>query len=194
LQPRPVSYAACAFTLTPPQPLLTPVPLLVLRTQLLPWTVWIACMPLPPLSSWIFSLRHPAGCLSTPVPDADPVRSVWSVVTRSPFLVCMSCPHSDLLLPLQLPHLQTVLVKFPFRGFHSVLFWFRVVLMTRFYPAPKTYLSFLFHFPSHCSPSTCLAGWWPWVMPSRVWLRSICFFFFFSYSQLVSTPATLMIA
>jgi hypothetical protein len=44
LQPRPVSYAVCALHLH--RPLLSPVPPLLLRIQLLlPWTVWIAYMP-----------------------------------------------------------------------------------------------------------------------------------------------------
>jgi hypothetical protein len=30
-----------------------PGPPLVLQTPLIPWTVWIACMHLPPLSSWV---------------------------------------------------------------------------------------------------------------------------------------------
>jgi hypothetical protein len=50
---------------TPTDPLLTPVPPLLLFTQLFPWTVWIALVPLPPLSSWVLPLIPPSCCLST---------------------------------------------------------------------------------------------------------------------------------
>jgi hypothetical protein len=33
---------------------------------------------------------------------------------------------------LRLPHLQAVMIKFPFRNFHPVLVWFRVSVMSRF--------------------------------------------------------------
>jgi hypothetical protein len=51
---------------------------------------------------------------------------------RFPFLVYTSGPLRDLLLTLQPPHLQTVMMKFPFRGFHPVLVWFRSTVMLRF--------------------------------------------------------------
>jgi hypothetical protein len=53
----------------------------------------------------------------------------WSVMKRSPFLVCMSRPHGDPLLMLRPPHLQTVMMKFTWCTFHPVLIWFRVMMM-----------------------------------------------------------------
>jgi hypothetical protein len=50
----PTLYLLCA--LRRPGSTLTHVPPLHLRTQLLPWTVWIARGPLSPLSSWVLTL------------------------------------------------------------------------------------------------------------------------------------------
>jgi hypothetical protein len=67
LQPRPVSYLVRPLRPHLHGPL-TSVPLLVLLIPLLPWTVWIAHMPLPPLSSWVLPLRPHGCCLSIPFP------------------------------------------------------------------------------------------------------------------------------
>jgi hypothetical protein len=56
----------------------------------------------------------------------------WSVVTRFPFLVCMSRPPSDHLLMLRPPHLQTVMITFTFRALQRNLLWFHVIVMMRF--------------------------------------------------------------
>jgi hypothetical protein len=47
-----------------PGSLLAHVPPLHLRTQVLPWTVWMAHVPLSPLSSWVLPLQHLGCCLS----------------------------------------------------------------------------------------------------------------------------------
>jgi hypothetical protein len=97
LQQHPVvSCALCAPTPPPPPtpPLHTLVPPLLLRTQLLPWTVCIAHVPLPPLSSWVLPLSalRPPGCCLTPFPVVVPrccaclMLRTWSVMTRSTFL------------------------------------------------------------------------------------------------------------
>jgi hypothetical protein len=82
---------------------------------------------------------------------------------RVPFLVCMSLPPLGLLPMLLLPCLPTVMTKFLFGVSPTVLLWFRVLVMPRFL-TPKPFSPLLLHFPSYCSPSTCLAGWRP--MPS----------------------------
>jgi hypothetical protein len=76
-----------------------------------------------------------------------------------------------LLTVLLLPRLPTVMMKFPFCIFHTVLLWFRVMVKLRFLSRTPVLL------PSYCSPSTYPAGWRPWPMPSRVWLVLICFSF-----------------
>jgi hypothetical protein len=90
-------------------------------------------MPLLPL--------RPPGCYLIPFPVVVPrhqaclMLCTWSVMTRSPFLVCMSQPHGDLLLMLQPPHLQRVMVKFTSGISHSVLLWFlliEMILLQRF--------------------------------------------------------------
>jgi hypothetical protein len=45
-------------------------------------------------------------------------------------------------------------------------------------PRPSVTCLFSSHFPPFCSPSTCPERWRPRLMPSRVWLNPICFFFF----------------
>jgi hypothetical protein len=47
---------------------------------------------------------------------------------EAPFLVCMSCPHGELLLMLRLPHLQTGMMMFTFCPFHLVLLCFPVIV------------------------------------------------------------------
>jgi hypothetical protein len=57
---------------------------------------------------------------------------------------------------LLLPHLPTVMEKFPFCVFHTVLFWFRVMVMLRFlsstpvllaFPLPPSFLFFALNLP-----------------------------------------------
>jgi hypothetical protein len=141
LQLRRVSYVVCALLLPPchlPNPQRTPVPPLVLLTQQLPWTVWIAHKPLSPLSTWILPMR-PQGCcphpaLSATVPRCPSCLVLWtlSVMTRSPFLVCMSDPQGNRQLMLRPPCLQIVMMNFPFCAFLPALLWFRAVVMMRF--------------------------------------------------------------
>jgi hypothetical protein len=50
--------------------------------------------------------------------------------------------HGDLLLFLQVHHLQTVPMKFPFGVFHPVLLWFRVIVMMRFQSHTQDFLVF----------------------------------------------------
>jgi hypothetical protein len=52
------------------------------------------------------------------------------MMTKSPFLVYVFGPPNDFMLPP--PPWQTVLLKFPFRGFHLFVLWFRVTVMMRF--------------------------------------------------------------
>jgi hypothetical protein len=74
-----------------------------LLTPLPPWTVWTAHKPLSPLSFCILPLQLRGGCpyaiLFVPVFRcfACLVHRTWSVMTRSPFLVYMSNPPSNLL-------------------------------------------------------------------------------------------------
>jgi hypothetical protein len=71
-------------------------------------------------ASSVLPLRPPSCCLA-PFPVAVLRRpaclmlQILLVMTTSPFLVCMSCPHGNLLLMLRLPHLQTVMMRFTFR-------------------------------------------------------------------------------
>jgi hypothetical protein len=99
---------------------------------LLSWTVrtvrlvWLARMPPP--SSWALLLGPPADWLLSQYPlyfcspQAPCVFGASDLVSDNevPF-VSMSRPHGDLPLTLRPPHLQTVMMKFPFRFFHPVL-------------------------------------------------------------------------
>jgi hypothetical protein len=77
---------------------------------------------------------------------------------RFPFLVCMSLPPLGLLLVLLLPLLPTVMMKFPFRVSHTILLWFRVLVLLRFLSRTPVFLAFLLHLPSYWSPLTCPGG------------------------------------
>jgi hypothetical protein len=87
-------------------------------------------------------------------------------MTRSPFLVYVFSPPNYFLIMLPPPPWQAVLLKFPFRGFHLFVLWFRVTVMTRFVFSALRFLVF---------PHTCVPLLWP--MPS--WLISIRFVFTF---------------
>jgi hypothetical protein len=92
-----VSYAVCAL-LFPPEHLLRP--------KLLPWTVWMTCVP---LSSWILLLRRPGCCLTCTFPVLAPrwlaclVLRTWSVITRFPLLVYTSCSPGVFVIKLRPP-------------------------------------------------------------------------------------------
>jgi hypothetical protein len=64
---------------------------------------------------------------------------VQTIVT---FLVCMAFPPLGLLPMLLLPCLPTVMMKFPFRASHTVLLWFRVMVMLRFLSRAPVFLAF----------------------------------------------------
>jgi hypothetical protein len=77
-----------------------------------------------------------------------------------------------------LPRLPTVMTMFSFRVSHTVLFCFCVMVMLRFpfrapvflaFPPPPPLLLFALNLPCRLAAV---------VMPSRVWLIPICFFFF----------------
>jgi hypothetical protein len=57
---------------------------------------------------------------------------------RFPFLVYMPLPPLNLLLP----RLLTVMMKFPLRVFHTILLWFRVVVLLRFLSCTPVFLAF----------------------------------------------------
>jgi hypothetical protein len=64
---------------------------------------------------------------------------------RFPFLVCMSLSPLSLLLPmLLLPRLPTAMTQFLFRVSHTVLLWFRVIVMRmlRFLSRAQVFLAF----------------------------------------------------
>jgi hypothetical protein len=61
---------------------------------------------------------------------------------RFPFLVCMPLPPLVLLPVLLLPRLPTVMMKFPFHAFQTVLLWFGVVVMLRFLSRTPLFLAF----------------------------------------------------
>jgi hypothetical protein len=60
-----------------------------------------------------------------------------------PFLDCMSLPPHGLLPVLLLPRLPTVMMKFPFGVSHTVLLWFRAMVMLRFSSSAPAFLAFL---------------------------------------------------
>jgi hypothetical protein len=64
------------------------------------------------------------------------------------------------------------------------------MVMLGFLSNAELFLPFLLPLPSYCSPSTCPAGWRPWLIPSCVWLIPICFFFiiffFFVYCESIT--------
>jgi hypothetical protein len=72
-----------------------------------------------------------------------------------------------------------VMTMFSFRVSHTVMLWFCLMVMLTFLSSAAVFLPFLLPLPSYCSPSTCPAGWRPWLIPSWVWLLPICFFFCF---------------
>jgi hypothetical protein len=63
-----------------------------------------------------------------------------SAMMRFTFLFCMPLPPLSLLPVLQLPCLQTVMMKFPFHVSHTVLLWFRAMGMLRLLSAPRSFL------------------------------------------------------
>jgi hypothetical protein len=99
------------------------------------WTVWMAHMLPPPLSSRDFPPSH-AGCyLSATFPIVvSGCLVLWTrpVTTRFPFHVFMYHPPSNLLIMLRPPCHQTMPMKLPFRVFHPTLLLFHVIAMTRF--------------------------------------------------------------
>jgi hypothetical protein len=134
LQSQPIFCSVCLFRCVSSPPDISaqvrpPVPPPLLRTPLLPWTVWIALLPLSPLPIWLLPLKPQGRCLnpSLRVSLACLVLRILSVTKRS--LVYMSCPLGNLLLVLPPPHLHTVMMKFLFL---PVLLWFGVIVMMRF--------------------------------------------------------------
>jgi hypothetical protein len=81
-----------------------------------------------------FSLCDSQAAVSVPKYLACLVLCTWSVITRSPFLVSIPRPHSDLLLILQPPHLPTLTMKLLFCIFHPVLLLF--VIASSVFRAP----------------------------------------------------------
>jgi hypothetical protein len=77
--------------------------------------------------------RQPLVCLVLPTRSA---------MMRFPFLVCMSLPLLSLLPMLLLPHLPTLMMKIPFPVSHTVLFWFRVMVMLRFLSRAPVFFAF----------------------------------------------------
>jgi hypothetical protein len=114
-----------------PSSLLMPVPSFVLGTPPLPWTVWMSCTLLSHLSLWVLPLSF---AFLVAVLRCLPclVLRTLSAMTRSPFLVCMLIDLGGLLQMLWPPRPQTVPTKFPFRGLHTTLLWFRVTVMLDF--------------------------------------------------------------
>jgi hypothetical protein len=92
-----------------------------------------------------------------------------SAMNRFPFLVCMSLPRLHLLPVLLLPHLLTVMAKVPFCVSPPCPALVCVLVMPSFLSSAKAFLACT-------SPSRCPADWQPRMMPSRVWLKPICFF------------------
>jgi hypothetical protein len=99
-----------------------PVPLPVLRGQLLPWTVWFAHMPLSPVSYLLLSLSLSSCCLNSVFLVVVPrclaclVLWTWSAMSGPSFLLYMP-PPLDLLM-LQPPHIadndnQTLIPRDP---------------------------------------------------------------------------------
>jgi hypothetical protein len=119
LQPRPVSYAVCALHLH--RPLLSPVPPLLLRIQLLPWTVymWIAYMPClciiwvrPGSVAFIVlvasavSMCHSWGTSTSFVLHCSSFASVGSVVMPFPFVpLAFRCSDCLITRPSWMPSL-----------------------------------------------------------------------------------------
>jgi hypothetical protein len=110
------------------------------------------------------------------------------VMMRSPSLVYMSHPLSDLLLMLQPPRLQTVLMKFPFCVLNPVLLWLHVIVIMRF----------VFHALCFLIPPPLPIPLFALALPRSLvavadavwaWLISVCFFF----SSLPMHPSTLSI-
>jgi hypothetical protein len=105
------------------------------QTPLPHQTEWMFHLPLSLPPSWVLPLCPP-GCFPGPAfPVVVPRCPACLVLpTRSPmmgfpFLVCMSLFPHGLLLVMLLPHLPTVMMKFPCHGSHIVLLWFHVVML-----------------------------------------------------------------
>jgi hypothetical protein len=73
--------------------------------------------------------RGQSGLLTNLCPFGFSLRTPKTAISIPPFL---SHPPGDLLLMLQPPRLQIVKMNFPFRLFHPVLLWFRVLVVMRF--------------------------------------------------------------
>jgi hypothetical protein len=108
---------------------------------------------------------HTHACLSTIWCEEPPgLQLLYPILSRPLSLLPM----------LLLPRLRTVMMKFPFRVSHTILLWFRAMVMLGFLSRTPVFLA-IPPPPSYCSPSTCPASWRP--MPSRECLVPICFFF-----------------
>jgi hypothetical protein len=156
-------------------PLLTLIPPLVLRTQLLPWTVWIclyasASPVLMGFSSETPRLlsHYPLSYSSPQVPCVLCFKPAQAVMTRSLFLVRKSRPHNDLLLMLRPPNVQIAMMTFPFCVLDRFLLWFRVIVMLIFLtPGPllpclsSTSRPFVRSCPAPqaCGPGRCPLGY-----------------------------------
>jgi hypothetical protein len=118
----------------------------------------MAHMPPSTVSSWDLTLRRPCYYLSPASPVAVPrcreclVLWTCSVMTRSPFLGCISRPPGVLLIVLQTTPLQAVRMTFPFCVFQPILLWFRLMVTTR--SLFQTFLCFHRFLPL-CVLSTC---------------------------------------
>jgi hypothetical protein len=175
LQSRPVSCVVCAL-LSPPRPLPNLlhilVPPLALQTPLTldsligpPASVISVLLGSPAMSPQLPPRSRFSSC--SPQVSCQSGTPTRSAMMRFQFLVWMSLPPFSFLPMLLLPHLPTVLMKFPLRDSHTVLLWFRVMVMLRFLSRTPVFLAFPPPLPSasYRSPSTCPAGWRPHRRP-----------------------------
>jgi hypothetical protein len=98
-------------------------------------TEWMFHLPLSLPPSWVLPLCQPSRFPGPAFPVVVPRCLACLVLpTRSPmmgfpFLVGMSLSPHGLLLVMLLPHLPTVMMKFPCHCSHIVMRWFRVVML-----------------------------------------------------------------